>query len=138
MFALNTTLHASSHAMLSVECLFYSINNSINGTALNKQSVRAGNVLINAKVDYQYLLRHCMSFWGNFDYNVIKQLKWNCNYQYTIWFVASYGWQFQLQWLMFYLTSDFSRIYNAKVLLEYQRTRHTYVFRGNHYKNETT
>ena len=62
MFALNTTLHASSHAMLSVECLFYSINNSINGTAL--KSERAGNVLINAKVDYQYLLRHCMSFEG--------------------------------------------------------------------------
>ena len=89
---------------------------------------------------YKYLLRQyqCMSFWRNFYPNFIKQLKWKCNYYYTIWIVASYGWQFQLQWQIVYFTSDCSMIYNRKAQLDYQRTRNTQVFRRKYYRNEST
>jgi hypothetical protein len=40
--------------------------------------------------------------------------------------VASYCWQYQLQWQMCYLTSDCKRIYNIKVQFDYQRTRNTH------------
>jgi len=43
---MNTTLYGSRQCNVSLERLSYSTHNSINGTVLNKNYVRAENVLI--------------------------------------------------------------------------------------------